>query len=252
MQPAALEAFAHAVLDPAAAAPAGLLVRTGVCIEERFAVHRNNVYASLVATLAARFPLCVKFVGTGFFDAVARAYVARQRPAHEQLLEYGDDFADFLAGFEPVAALPCLPDLARLECLWTQSWGAAEAPAMKPAGFALFDPSVLLGAHVTVHPAARLLCSAFPVAELWTLQRQADTDLSTLTWQPESVLITRPDAEVRLARLHDDAARFARELAAGESIEGAARQALSINAGFDVGTTLAALADDGFITEIRV
>ena len=122
---------------------------------------------------------------------------------------------------------------------------------MKPAEFALFDPSVLLGAHVTVHPAARLLCSAFPVAALWTLQRQADTDLSTLTWQPEAVLITRPDAEVRLARLHDDAAGFAGNPPQEKASKARPGKRFRSMPDFDVGTTLAGLADDGFITEIR-
>lgn len=250
MQPAALEAFARAVVDPAAALPDGLRVREGACIAERFAIHRNNVYASLVAALAARFPLCAKFVGTEFFDAMARVYVSRQRPTHEQLLGYGDDFADFLGNFGPVAHLPCLPDLAQLERLWTQSWGAAEATSLQAAELAVFDPRKLLDAHVTVHPAARLLQSAFPVASLWTLQRSEDPDLSSLTWQPEAVLITRPEAQVRLTRLADPAAGFAAALLAGQNIEGAALHALAIQSDFDLGTTLAGLADDGFITEL--
>lgn len=240
--------FARALTDPGAALPAGLRSPDGTQLADRFGVYRNNVCASLIAALAARFPVCHALVGPEFFQAMAREYVARQRPSGPLLHEYGAGFPDFIGTFEPAASLPFLPDMARLEGLWTQCWGAAEAPVIDPVEMAGLDPEVLLESRVQLHPAARLLRSAYPIAGLWTLHQAPDPDLSGLSWEPENVLLTRPHATIQLRRIDSGVATFAAALAGGSRIAASTEAALADSPGFELGTALLGLLKDGYIT----
>ena len=63
----------------------------------RFAVYRNNVDVGLTKALAQRFPVAERLVGDEFFAGMARAYVPVQAAASPLMIEYGDDFPDFIA-----------------------------------------------------------------------------------------------------------------------------------------------------------
>ena len=91
--------FAGALWATERAVPDGLLPAT------RFAIHRNNVYASLIGCLAARFPVTLRLLGEDCFRQCARHFVEASPPRSPVLLEYGSGFADFLAGFAPLLAL---------------------------------------------------------------------------------------------------------------------------------------------------
>ncbi|WP_141701617.1 DNA-binding domain-containing protein, partial [Methyloceanibacter marginalis] len=82
--------------------------RRGKSPSRRFAVYRNNVYASLIDVLGSRFPVSARLVGEEFFRAMARIYVAQTPPASPVLLHYGAEFADFVGTFPPASAVPYL------------------------------------------------------------------------------------------------------------------------------------------------
>src|ERR1700730_7470011 len=88
--------FTQALLDPSARGPSAIRGATHHESERRFAVHRNNVTVSLVAALAARFPVVQHLVGEEFFRAMARAYVRREPPRSPVLLHYGATFSAFI------------------------------------------------------------------------------------------------------------------------------------------------------------
>src|SRR5262245_56573424 len=104
--------FATALLDPERPVPAALTAHNGAQTRKRFAVYRNNVAASLINALRARFPATQTIVGPEFFFAAARTFVAAHPPRSKILSQYGDDFPGYLAG---IRSLRYLPDVARLE-----------------------------------------------------------------------------------------------------------------------------------------
>ncbi len=75
---------------------------------QHFQVYRNNLVESLTGALRAVYPVVEKLVGDGFFRYAAHEYLREHRPRSGNLHDFGDAFADFLAGFEPAAgaALP--------------------------------------------------------------------------------------------------------------------------------------------------
>jgi hypothetical protein len=245
------ESFAAALADPTAAVPRGLHSGATAAIADRFAVYRNNVHASLVDALAARFPVTCALVGEEFFRGMARAYVTRHKPRQAELVEYGRDLPAFIADFAPAASLPYLPDVAATESAWLECWAAADAPALQLAQLTGHSATTLASATLAPHPASRLCRSAWPIAAIWQAHQRPSPDLATLDWQPECVLLTRPDAQIDLQCLQAGMAELAARLLAGECIEAAADAALVIDPALDIGVALGALVNAGSFSEIH-
>ena len=122
--------------------------------ERRFAVYRNNVASSLTEALARRYPVIQRLVGAEFFAAMARVYAEVRRPRSPVLLEWGDSFPDFLAGFPPLEAYPYMADVAAVEFARGVAFHAADAPPAAPEVFSGADPSQL---RLRLHPSVQVL-----------------------------------------------------------------------------------------------
>ena len=106
VMPAPFEtSFAGALLDAGRPIPDGVTAHNAAIPTRRFGVYRNNVVTGLVKVLRARFPAVEKIVGEEFFAEMARVFVAERPPRTPLLAAYGDDFAAFIAAFEPAREL---------------------------------------------------------------------------------------------------------------------------------------------------
>jgi hypothetical protein len=86
--------------------------------------------------LQANFPAVLRLVGKEFFREMARLYVLSEPPTSPILLDYGAGFPDFIASFVPAGALVYLPDVARIERAWTESYHAPDAAPLPAAAAA--------------------------------------------------------------------------------------------------------------------
>lgn len=198
--PPTQHAFASALLDAARPVPAGLVAWNGSDVGVRFAVHRNNVVVSLVGVLADTFPVVRRLVGDEFFDAMARLHVCEHPPTSPLMSEYGERFADWVAGFEPAATLPYLGDMARLERARVTAYHAAAAQPLQAEALArwLADPAGLPGLRLALHPSLAVLSFSHAVVSLWAAH-QGDDDgaIGRVDLQrAESVLVLRQGDEV--------------------------------------------------------
>jgi hypothetical protein len=244
-----VDAFAAALADPAAATPAQIRGQEGAPDARRFAVYRNNIALSLIASLAARYPVTRRLVGEDFFRAMARAYAAVNKPNTPVLIRYGGGFPAFIAGFEPARDLAYLADVARLENAWVEAYHAAEAAPLALAALAGLDEESLAAAGVVFHPAARVLSSGHPVASIWAAHQGVVEVAAVENWRPEEALITRPEAEVLLRVLPPGGFAFASALLKGASV-GEAHQAVDIE-NFDAGAHLVGLIEAGALAELE-
>ena len=224
--------FAAALLDPAPdAVPTGLSQPA----RRRFRVYRNNVRVALVEALAAAYPAVRRLVGTPFFERMAGSYVANHPAVARTLNLYGDEFADFVAGFAPARDLPYLADVARLERAVLESLHAADAPTLDPALLTALGPG-LATARLAPHPATRLERSDYPIAEIW----QANTDEAppdghlVLTAGAAGALVLRPGRSVRVDPLAPAECAFAATLLAGGDPMAAQAAAAALDGQFDV------------------
>lgn len=246
--------FAAALLDPGRAVPQGLHAWNGSDPSARFAVYRNNVVVSLVQALADGFPVVQRLVGDEFFAAMAGVYVRAQPPFSPVLAEYGDGFADWLAGFEPVTGLPYLPDMARLERARVRAHHAADVAALDATALAgrLHECHRIDRLRLAIHPAATAVVSDWAVASLWAAH-QCDGDAAigqVAVDRAESALVHRDGDDVlvrpigRADAVFVQALQSARPLAA--AVEAAALAAAA-QTPFDVTAALSLLIRLGCI-----
>ncbi|MGR3794041.1 HvfC/BufC N-terminal domain-containing protein [Vannielia sp. SX4] len=226
-------AFHTALLDPATPAPEGLIDPKGRPAGKRFDVYRNNVVVSLSEALAEAFPVCQAIVGEEFFTALAGQYVRQHPPRDPRIATWGTTLPAFLESFPPVAHLPYLPDVARLEQALRESYHAADSTPIDPA-------TITTDSRFALAPSVRLVQSPYPIHAIWRFTRGEGSKPAP---QAQSVLVTRPGYDPQLTVLQPQAPAFLAGLAAGETLEEATPD------GFDITETLTALITGGALTE---
>jgi hypothetical protein len=203
-------AIARALWQPAP--PEGLTAPDPDEIGRRFAVYRNNVRHSLIRALAAHVPVVEALVGRAFFAAMAQVYIPADLPRGPVLHEWGGGLPDFLDRFPPLAHLPWIGDVARLELARTRAAHAADATPLAPAALAGPDPATL---RLALHLSVTLFRSDHPVVSIWAAH-QPGAARGPLPPGPEHALIARqPDFAVLVAPLDPGTHAVLHALAAG-------------------------------------
>lgn len=232
-------AFAAALLDVKRPCPDGLCSRNGADPASRFAVYRNNVHSSLVNALAESYPVVVQLVGEEFFRAMAGVFVQRQPPQSPLMSRYGDGFADFIAGFEPIAGVPYVADVARLEHLRTLAYHAADAQPVRPDDIsaALASPKALSDLYLRLHPSVHTLDSAYAVVAIWAAHQQAQTLAGIGLNHGQHAMVLRNGLDVEVFAVEPGATMFIRHLLKGQPLLAAVENSPP----FDLAQTLAVL-----------
>jgi hypothetical protein len=234
--------FAAAVTRPDRPVPAGVTSASGRAVR-RFAVYRNNVAVGLIEAIGARFPVTRRLLGEDAFRPLARSYVMAEKPDTPVLLHYGRSFPDLLDRL--TGPRPDLAAIARIESDWLDAYHAAEADPLALDAVAVVPAERLAAVRLRPHPAARLLEIRAGAAETWAA---AVADPGVLPPPApdgglETVLITRPHADVAVTVLPPSDAAFAAALL-GESTLGAAADAAAHPA-FEFGRALVGLVSLG-------
>lgn len=234
-------AFASAILNPALAAPPGLLGPDGVASPHRFGVYRNNVVMGLIHLLEDKFPAVLRLVDTPFFQAMARAFVLSCPPQSPILLEYGGQFPHFIASFDAARALPYLADVACIEQAYLEAYHASDASALDPSAFLAIAPQDFDRLRLQLHPSVRVLSFTGPALHIWQMN-VGDAPLQPVDLEEaQCVLICRPDALVELREIQAASAIFIARLQDGDGLLTAMDRALVADADFDLSANLAGL-----------
>ncbi|WP_332819732.1 DNA-binding domain-containing protein [Sphingopyxis sp.] len=166
--------------------PDALFAGDEVAVLRGLRVHANTISHARLVALEETFPRTRAHLGEGPFNRLSRKFVDACGAEGRSLTDIGAGFADWLG--DPLAA-----DLARVEWAWLESYNAAEGPALGLADLAGYNETTLLGFSVHLHPATRFLSLATDAARL------IDPAFAPGT---SALLITRPDADVRLFPVH--------------------------------------------------
>jgi hypothetical protein len=244
-----VEAFAEALADPRAATPAQTRGREGRPDARRFAVYRNNVAVGLITAIEARYPVTRRLVGDEFFRAMARAFVAANKPRSAVLILWGAEFPDFVETFAPAREIVYLADVARLENGWVEAYHAAEEAPLALADLASVATERLGDLRLTFHPSVRLLRFAHPAASIWAGHQGEGEPRAPERWAPEEALIARPHADVGVRILPPGGYDFAAALMAGAALAEAA-EPLALR-DIDPGPHLVGLIEAGAVSGFR-
>jgi hypothetical protein len=171
-------------------------------------------------------------------------------PRSPIMLDYGTGFPDFIRQFEPVAELPYLADVARVERAWTEAYHAPEASPIDPTAFTAIAPDQLPAMRLVLHPSLRVVRSQFPVLAIWQMNvADAVPGPVDLGAGGEDVLVVRPLADVEVRSIPQGSLEFIQSLAEGKSLLAALEVATIANPRFDLSANLADLMHAGALTD---
>ncbi len=93
---------------------------------QSFAIYQGSINAMLTRALKETYPVCHKLVGEDFFNGMAHYFIQQTPCQQASLFQYGREFAEFIAHFEPAAKLVYLADVAQFEWVWQQAYYASD------------------------------------------------------------------------------------------------------------------------------
>lgn len=237
--------FAAGLLNPDVTKPNEVIGPNGAGADKRYNVYRNNVTVSLINALADIFPGVQKITGEEYFRAMAREYVRANPPSSPLLFLYGQDFADFIDTFEPAKTMPYLADMARAERGWLTAYHAADIEPLDAAKLGAVEPTRLAEIKFTPHPATFVLQSAYPVHEIFMMNR-GFKDVAPLDMTiGQALMLTRPQLDIRIVQLDHADHAFIQAIMQGQSLGDAAAAGTQANNAFDLNNALAMLLGTG-------
>lgn len=244
--------FAAGLLNPDVTKPDEVVGPNGSAADKRYNVYRNNVTVSLINALADIFPGVQKITGEDYFRAMAREYVRANPPSSPLLFLYGQDFAEFIATFEPAKTMPYLADMARAERGWLTAYHAADIAPLDAAKLGAVDPTKLAEVCFVPHPATFILQSAYPVHDIFLMNRGfkdvAPLDMTT----GQSLMLTRPQLDIRIVELDNADHAFLAAILDGQNLGNAAAIGTQANEAFDLNNALSMLLGTGATQSITL
>jgi len=208
-------------------------------VDRRLSIYRANMVAAAEKALASACPVVRQVVGNDFFRGLAREYQRGTPSTSGDLTDYGQSFADFLAGFEHVRDLPYLPDLARLEWAVHRASGAADATGWDPSSLGAVAPDRQAAIRFQWAPGTAIVPSRHPIVRIWTIHQPGHDGEFSVAWKrAETALVARDGFIVRVSDCSAADACFIAASLAGTSLGDAAEATLAIHPSFDLGALL--------------
>lgn len=239
---ASLAQFQDAFIDALYGAPERASAARALVSQPGFSVYRNTLIKACIDALAGSYPSVSVLVGEEWMRGATQAYARTTPPSCASLLDYGQDFPEFLATFATAADLPYLADVARLDRCWNAAHAAVDDAVLLAADIMQLTPDALGATRLRPHPsAAWAWFPDMPVYTIWNASRQLQAPPADMEWQGEGALIVRRDNQVRWHRLGAGACAFLDACADGLTLEHACNHALLADPALNISDTLSML-----------
>lgn len=242
--------FAAAMLGRPPGPLAAWVVENGLAAPARLRVYRQIVTNEHIDALRTTYPAVARLMGEQPFDAAATRYLRDRTSASGNLQDYGAGFADFLAGLEELETAAYLPDVARLEWARQAAYLAADGNPVALEALAAIPQSMRPALYLTLHPAVRLVRSAYPILDIWLFCQKADAAGLELGDVGQQVLVWREAAQTAVQAIGTGLAVLTEGLLAGRSLGAAYREARRAETQFEPGAGLRSLFESGMITGV--
>lgn len=107
-----------------------------------------------------------------FFRASCKKHISSHYPTSANMDDYGEEFAEFLAEFEPAKSLIYLSDVARLEWLFHLSSLANDASSTDWKLLSKVAPGDAMQVKLLLAPSVKLISSPFPIDKIWQMNQE--------------------------------------------------------------------------------
>jgi hypothetical protein len=211
----------------------------------RVGIYRHHAFATLGDALQGTFPVVCRLVDKRFFAYAAHEYL-REHPPHSRcLVEYGADFADFLARFAPCEKFPYLADVARFE--WALNIAATVREATPLQAETLAEVPAAKAAYVgfRLQPSLSYFVSPWPIDAIWQANQEDEVPPIDLASGGTSLEIRRAGETVAWRRLDPGSFAFRTALADGLVLAAAMAAATLRDPAFDLTAALQGVFADG-------
>lgn len=207
-------AFGEALFGDSPEAALGWISNDDGLARNRLLIYRRNAQTSLLECMKRRYPRIRTSLGGATFDELALAFVRSHPPTDEALINYGAGFSEFLDRRPEEdrwrgKIVPWVPDLAKLELYWHESYHARDQESLGAADLIHDDPSKLESLSFELHATLRRLSSGYDLLQVWENSAQPPTP------KPCVLLVVRREKLPRVYRLEGDFERFFTCLASG-------------------------------------
>jgi hypothetical protein len=204
----------------------------------RVGIYRHHAFSTLGDALQSTFPVVCRLVDKRFFAYATHEYL-REHPPHSRcLVEYGADFADFLAGFEPCNELPYLADVARFEWALNIAATVREATPLQSEALAAVPAQQAAYVALRLQPSLSYFASPWPIDTIWQANKEDEVPTIDLTSGGASLEIRRAGEAVVWRRIDAGTFAFRTALADGLVLAAAMAAATLRDAAFDVTAAL--------------
>jgi hypothetical protein len=211
----------------------------------RVGIYRHHAFATLGDALQSTFPVVCRLVDKCFFAYAAHEYL-REHPPHSRcLVEYGADFADFLAGFKPCKDLPYLADVARFEWALNIAATVREATPLQTETLAAVPAQQAAYVALRLQPSLSYFISRWPIDAIWQANKEDEVPPIDLTNGGASLEIRRAGEAVVWRRLDPGTFAFRTALADGLVLAAAMAAAILRDPAFDLTAALRRIFRDG-------
>ncbi len=217
--------------------------------EQGLAAYQGSVMGKLTRALEEIYPVCCRLVGPEFFAAMSRVYV-RQHPSRSpDLGDYGSQLPSFLEQFEPAAALPYLPDVARLEWSWHRAFNAMDQPGLDFQALGSIPQEQWGQIRFELPHSSVLLASRYPIHRIWQANQpdNAESAQVNLDQAGAQLLIWRDRLETRIDLPNEADWQLLQAFAAGHPFGEICAQFLDQEPTLDVATRLPVWVQRGWI-----
>ena len=211
----------------------------------RVGIYRHHAFATLGDALQGTFPVVCRLVDKRFFAYAAHEYL-REHPPHSRcLVEYGADYADFLARFVPCEKFPYLADVARFE--WALNIAATVREATPLQAETLAEVPAAKAAYVgfRLQPSLSYFVSPWPIDAIWQANQEDEVPPIDLASGGTSLEIRRVGETVAWRRLDPGSFAFRTALADGLVLAAAMAAATLRDPAFDLTAALQRVFADG-------
>lgn len=216
------------------------VVGNGMEPDVRLGIYRNHTSSNLCEALQSDYAVVERLVGKEFFNFMARAYIVDTPSRSGDVNDYGEDFPGFIAEFSPVASLPYLADVARLEQAWKQCFYAADEEPLNGSLLGALPAERVPELCLELQPGLRLLSSEYPVTRIWSVN-QADTapeDEILIDAGAEWILLQRVEGQVQINQLPQIEFVWLKALSEGSTLAEAVEAAFAVSDAFDLANCL--------------